>query len=120
MRISQLFKKMVLGKLDMPKNQTGLLSHHAKIIIIIIIKQSSQRNLPSRLGRRDTEELASCGFSVLGQEKAAWRGTGVGCGQILQRGGAMEISDSERGRGFLRSQEGTGVSCRRNASHNES
>ena len=30
MRISQLFKKMVLGKLDMPKNQTGLLSCHAK------------------------------------------------------------------------------------------
>ena len=30
MRISQLIQKMVLGKLDMPKNQTGLLSCHAK------------------------------------------------------------------------------------------
>ena len=32
----------------------------------------------------------------------------VGCGQILQRGGAVEISGSDRGQGFLRSREGAG------------
>ena len=59
-----------------------VVEHYAKIIIII--KLRSQRNLSSRLGRWDTEDLASCGFSVLGQEEADWRGTGVACGQILQ------------------------------------
>lgn len=33
-------------------------------------KESSQRDLPSRLGRQDTGELASCGFSELRQEEA--------------------------------------------------
>ena len=46
--------------------------------------------------------------------------TGAGCGRILEGGGAGETFDSEKGQGFLRSWEGTGVSFRHTAPQGKS
>lgn len=59
-------------------------------------KHSSQRNLPSAVGRPDTEERAGCGDAEQSDRR------------LLLRGAALKVLDSER-TGLPQAQEGTGV-----------